>query len=66
MPKYARFLKDLLTNRKKMEEASNVVLNNNCSAAMLNKLPNNMGDPGILTLPCQFGNLATSHALADS
>ncbi|XP_052626812.1 uncharacterized protein LOC128133420 [Lactuca sativa] len=49
-----------------MEEATNVVLNENCSIVMLNKLPMKMGDPGSLTLPCQFGNLATSHALADS
>ncbi|KAL7587794.1 hypothetical protein Lser_V15G40429 [Lactuca serriola] len=66
MSKYAKFLKDLLTNRKKMEEASKVVLNETCSAAMLNLLPNKMGDPRSLTLPCQFGNLATSYALADS
>ncbi|KAI3766148.1 hypothetical protein L2E82_16199 [Cichorium intybus] len=66
MPKYAKFLKDLLTNRKKLEEASNVILNEQCSAAMLNKLPKKMTDPGSLTLPCQFGNLTFSHALADS
>ncbi|XP_023747629.1 uncharacterized protein LOC111895800 [Lactuca sativa] len=33
---------------------------------MLNKLPKKKGDPGSLTLPCQFGNLATIHSLADS
>nr|KAJ0193087.1 hypothetical protein LSAT_V11C800446040 [Lactuca sativa] len=66
MPKYAKFLKDLLTNRKKIEGLSKVVLNETCSAAMLNMLPKKMGDPGSITLPCQFGNLATSHALADS
>ncbi|XP_023753520.1 uncharacterized protein LOC111901897 [Lactuca sativa] len=49
-----------------MEEVSKVVLNENCSAAMLNKLPKKMGDSGTLTLPCQFENLATSSALADS
>ncbi|XP_052627025.1 uncharacterized protein LOC128133572 [Lactuca sativa] len=66
MPKYAKFLKELLTNRRKMEEVQKVVLNENCSAAMLNKLPKKKGDPGSLTLPCQFGNLAAIHALADS
>ncbi|KAL7589018.1 uncharacterized protein LOC111896065 [Lactuca sativa] len=65
MSKYAKFLKELLTNRKKLEEVSQVVLNENCSAAMLNKLPKKMGDPGSLTFPCQFGNLATSYALED-
>lgn len=52
MPKYAKFLNDPLINRKNMEEATNVVLNENCSIAMLNKLPMKMGDPGSLTLPC--------------
>ncbi|XP_023750329.1 uncharacterized protein LOC111898666 [Lactuca sativa] len=66
MPKYAKFLKELLTNRRKMEEAKKVVLNENCSAAMLSKLPKKKGDPRSLTLTCQFGNLATIHALADS
>ncbi|XP_023746149.1 uncharacterized protein LOC111894301 [Lactuca sativa] len=33
---------------------------------MLNKLPKKKGDPKSLTFPCQFGNLATIHALADS
>ncbi|XP_023733094.1 uncharacterized protein LOC111880913 [Lactuca sativa] len=66
MPKHAKFLKELLTNRRKMEEVKEVVLNENCSAAMLNKIPKKKGDPGSLTLPCQFGNLATIHALADS
>ncbi|KAL7589193.1 hypothetical protein Lser_V15G39055 [Lactuca serriola] len=49
-----------------MEEASNLVLNENCSAAILSKFPKKMGDPGSLTFPCQFGNLATSYALANS
>ncbi|KAL7604076.1 uncharacterized protein LOC111919710 [Lactuca sativa] len=66
MLKYAKFLKELLTNRKKMEEVSKVVLNENCSTTMLNKLPKKMGDPCSLILPCEFENLATSYALADS
>ncbi|XP_023741663.1 uncharacterized protein LOC111889737 [Lactuca sativa] len=66
MPKYAKFLKEFLINRKNMEEVSKVVLNENCSSAMLNKLRKKMGDPGSLTMPCQFGNLATSYALANS
>ncbi|KAL7616791.1 uncharacterized protein LOC111912816 [Lactuca sativa] len=66
MPKYAKFLKELLTNRRKMEEVKKVVLIENCSSALLRKLPKKKGDPGSLTLPCQFGNLATIHALADS
>ncbi|XP_023760007.1 uncharacterized protein LOC111908408 [Lactuca sativa] len=49
-----------------MDEVKKVVLNENCSAAMLNKLPKKKGDPRSLTLPCQFENFATIYTLADS
>ncbi|XP_022024609.1 uncharacterized protein LOC110924945 [Helianthus annuus] len=39
MPKYAKFLKDLLTNKKKLEELSTVILSEECSAVVQNKLP---------------------------
>ncbi|KAL7608785.1 hypothetical protein Lser_V15G13163 [Lactuca serriola] len=56
-PKYASLLKELLTNRKNMEEGSEIVLD---------ELPEKMGDTGSITILCQFGNLVTTHALADS
>lgn len=66
MTKYAKILKDLLTNRKKIGEVYKVVFNETCSAAMLKMLPNKMGDLGCLTLPYQFIYLATSYGLANS
>ena len=33
---------------------------------MLGDLPKKMGDPGCLTLPCEFGNNMKIYALADS
>lgn len=63
-PKYSKFLKELLTNRKKLEEASCVTLNENCSTVILNKLPNKMRDKRNLTLPCLFGNLSIVYTLA--
>lgn len=65
MPKYVKFLKDLLGNQKKLKEASCIVLSKQCLVAML-KILTKMRDPKSLNLPCQFGNLTTSHALADS
>lgn len=62
----AKFLKDFLTNLKKIQKASNVILNENCLATMLNKLPKKIGDLGSSTLPCQFKSLATSDALSYS
>ncbi|XP_071704942.1 uncharacterized protein [Rutidosis leptorrhynchoides] len=65
MPKYARFMKDLLTNRKKMESVSSVTLNAACTAVVTNQLPKKLEDPGCFTIPCLLGDLACMRALAD-
>ncbi|XP_022041981.1 uncharacterized protein LOC110944635 [Helianthus annuus] len=65
MPKYAKFLKDILSNKKKLEELSQVTLNEECSAVLQNKLPKKMNDPGSFTIPCLIGSLSVSNALAD-
>ncbi|KAK1421773.1 hypothetical protein QVD17_24388 [Tagetes erecta] len=65
MPKYAKFLKDLLSNKKKLEELSTVTLSERCSAVVQNKLPEKLADPGVFTIPCLFGSSTVNHALAD-
>ncbi|XP_076907440.1 uncharacterized protein LOC143563881 [Bidens hawaiensis] len=65
MPKYAKFLKDLLSNKKKLEGLSTVCLNEGCSAVVQNKLPEKLADPGHFTIPCLFGSSTESYALAD-
>ena len=50
-PRYASLLKDLLTNRRNMAEVTEIVLSEHCSAAMMNELPEKMGDLGNITLP---------------
>jgi len=66
MPKYAKFMKELLTNRKKLEEASTVSLGENCSAIIQSKLPEKIKDPGGLIIECHFGDSIVEKALADS
>ena len=39
MPKYAKFLKDILVNKRKLEEHETVMLIKECSALITNKLP---------------------------
>ncbi|XP_076954772.1 uncharacterized protein LOC143629365 [Bidens hawaiensis] len=56
MPKYAKFLKDVLSKRK-LEELSHVMLNKECSAILQNKLPEKMTDPGSFTIPCLIGRI---------
>ncbi|GJT46557.1 DNA-directed DNA polymerase [Tanacetum coccineum] len=65
MPKYARFLKGLLTNRARLEEACTTTMNERCSAVLLNKLPSKEKDPGSFTIPCDIGQLHINNALAD-
>jgi hypothetical protein len=65
MPKYAKFLKDLLKRKDRLGEVSNIPLTAGCSAVVLNKLPEKLTDPGIFTIPCMFGSDTQNHALAD-
>nr|GEY56175.1 reverse transcriptase domain-containing protein [Tanacetum cinerariifolium] len=46
MPKYAKMLKDLLSNKEKLLELANTHLYENCSAVLLKKLPEKLKDPG--------------------
>ena len=39
MPKYTKFLKDILANERKLEEHETVMLTEECSAFISNKLP---------------------------
>ncbi|XP_076916387.1 uncharacterized protein LOC143576078 [Bidens hawaiensis] len=65
MPKYAKFLKEVLSNKKKLEELSCVTLNEECSVVLQNKFPKKMTDPGYFTIPCLIGSLSVSNPLAD-
>ncbi|GJR22604.1 reverse transcriptase domain-containing protein [Tanacetum coccineum] len=65
MPKYAKFLKGLLSNKTRLEEACTVTMNQICSAVLLNKLPSKEKDPRSFTIPCDIGHLHINNALAD-
>ncbi|XP_048229220.1 uncharacterized protein LOC125369897 [Ricinus communis] len=65
MPKYAKFLKDILSRKRKLEEVAYVQLNKECSAVFQSKLPEKHHDPGSFTIPCTLGILCVDDALAD-
>ncbi|XP_076932774.1 uncharacterized protein LOC143598451 [Bidens hawaiensis] len=65
MPKYSKFLKDLLKRKDRLGEVSSIPLMGDCSAVVLNCVPENLSDPGVFTILCLFGSDAMSHALAD-
>jgi len=49
MPSYAKFLKKLLSNKRKIEEGETVNLMEECSAMIQNKLPPNLKDAGAIS-----------------
>ncbi|GJR13846.1 reverse transcriptase domain-containing protein [Tanacetum coccineum] len=65
MPNYEKFLKDLVSNKSKMEQISVAFLNEECSAIVQNKLPPKLGDPGIFLIPCTVAGSVEYLALAD-
>nr|GEW01427.1 hypothetical protein [Tanacetum cinerariifolium] len=62
--KYQKMLKALLSNKEKLLELANTPLNENCSAVILKKLPEKLGDPGKFLILCGFSELKCK-ALAD-
>ncbi|GJS42769.1 reverse transcriptase domain-containing protein [Tanacetum coccineum] len=65
MPKYAKFMKDLLTQRGRGNKASKITLNERCSTVVLNKIPLKEKDPGSFTISCIIGQSGINKALAD-
>ncbi|GJT98247.1 reverse transcriptase domain-containing protein [Tanacetum coccineum] len=51
--KYAKYMKSLLTNKSRLEEACTETINERCLAALLNELPLKEKDPGSFTIPFQ-------------
>nr|GEY61506.1 reverse transcriptase domain-containing protein [Tanacetum cinerariifolium] len=65
MPKFASTIKSLLANKDKLFVLAKVPLNENCSAMLLKKLPEKLGDLGKFLIPCDFPRMEVCHALAD-
>ncbi|XP_021986029.1 uncharacterized protein LOC110882271 [Helianthus annuus] len=65
MPKYAKFLKDLLKRKDRLGAISNIPLTGGCSAVILNKVPEKLTDLGLFNIPCLFGSDTKYRALGD-
>ncbi|XP_031131849.1 uncharacterized protein LOC116033234 [Ipomoea triloba] len=65
MPRYAKFLKDLLSNKKRLAKIATVVLGEECSAILHKDVPKKLKDPGSFTIPCNIGGTTFNRALAD-
>ena len=65
MPIYAKFMKELLTRKRKFPEQEMIELEAGCSAIIQKALPQKSTDPGSFTLPVTIGNLTVGKALLD-
>nr|XP_009770388.1 PREDICTED: uncharacterized protein LOC104221097 [Nicotiana sylvestris] len=66
MPSYAKFLKEILSSKRKLEKVSVVKLIEKCSAILQNKLPQKLGDSGSFIIPCTVGCTHFEKALWNS
>jgi hypothetical protein len=64
MPTYAKFLKDILSNRRKLDDET-VTLTEKVNAIVMNKLPPKLQDPDSFTIPCSIGSTKFNRALCD-
>ncbi|XP_021719427.1 uncharacterized protein LOC110687114 [Chenopodium quinoa] len=65
MPTYVKFLKDLLSNKSRLEESATISLPKEVSAIIQNKLPQKLGDPASYAIPVKIGDLEAMDSLCD-
>ncbi|KAL4281702.1 hypothetical protein GQ457_03G019170 [Hibiscus cannabinus] len=65
MPNYAKFLKDMVTRKKRIEEFETAAATETCLALMHNKVPAKKTDPGSFTIECFIGHNYPTKALCD-
>ena len=66
MPIYAKFLKEILSKKRKIAEEGIVNLTATCSAIIEQKLPTKMKNPGSFTIPCSIEKYEFKKALCES
>ncbi|GJT68119.1 hypothetical protein Tco_1019599 [Tanacetum coccineum] len=65
-PKYSKVLKYLLKDKDKLEELANTPINAECSAILLNKVPEKLEDPKKFLIPWFLYDLEVCNSLSDS
>jgi hypothetical protein len=62
---YARYLKDILNQKRPIPETDRLVFAGRCNTAILDGLPDKMGDPGVPSISCLIGTQKFDQALCD-
>ena len=65
MTSYTKFMKDILSNKRKLEEFETIALIRECSAIFQKKLPLKLKDPRSFCIPCTLGQCNFKKVLCD-
>ncbi|GJZ86831.1 reverse transcriptase domain-containing protein [Tanacetum coccineum] len=65
MPNYGKFLKELISNKHKIEQIYAAFLSDESSAILQNKVPPKLGDLKSFLIPCNINKTFSCNALAD-
>ena len=65
MPSYVKFMKDILSQKRRLEDFKIVNLTKECSSILQRKLPQKLKDPSSFTIPGTIGNAIFERALCD-
>ncbi|XP_050895739.1 uncharacterized protein LOC127102413 [Lathyrus oleraceus] len=63
MSSYAKFLKEILSNKEKLKDNEIVMLTTECSAIIQNNMPHKLKDPDSFSIPCVIGKFIINKAL---
>ncbi|XP_070022297.1 uncharacterized protein [Nicotiana sylvestris] len=65
IPKYAKYIKDIVAHKRRLTEFETVALTEECTSRVQNKLPQKLKDPGSFKIPVRIGNIDVGHALCN-
>ncbi|XP_062106233.1 uncharacterized protein LOC133817666 [Humulus lupulus] len=65
MSGYVKFMKEILSKKRKLDDYETMVLTEECSAILQKKLPLKLKDLGSFTIPCTIGNVVFEKVLCD-
>ncbi|XP_075104897.1 uncharacterized protein LOC142178979 [Nicotiana tabacum] len=65
VPKYAKYIKDIVANKRRLIEFETGALTEECTSRIQYKLPQKLKDPGSFTIPVRIGEIDVGRALCD-
>ncbi|XP_016500999.1 uncharacterized protein LOC107819407 [Nicotiana tabacum] len=65
VPKYAKYIKDIVKNKRRLTEFETIALTKECISRIQHKLPQKLKDPGSFTIPVRIGEIDVGRALCD-